>query len=107
VIEDADPKSSILLVSNGSDAAVFAAYGLGRAVEETDIAVLSPGGNHAFQREFREFVLIRIRIGGHSVFILTEAPTPFNSPLGFSHVIPYDVAACCPPNGRRVNGSST
>ena len=81
-----------------------------QSVEEADIAVLSPGSNHAFQREFGEFVLMRIRISGHDVCILPEAPTPFNSPqieLGFSHAIPYDVASCCLPNGRRVNGSST
>jgi hypothetical protein len=79
VIEDADPKPAILFFSNGSDAAIFAANGLGRAVEEADIAVLSPGSNHAFQREFGEFVLMKIRMSGHGVCILPEAPTPFNS----------------------------
>ena len=43
MIKDANPKPSVLLVSNGSDAAVFAANGVGRAVEETNIAVLGPG----------------------------------------------------------------
>ena len=56
VIEDADPKPSVLHVLNGRDAAVFAANGLGRTVEEADIAILGPGGHHAFQREFGEFV---------------------------------------------------
>jgi hypothetical protein len=111
VIEHADPKPPVLRFSNRRDPAVLAANGLGRAVEEADIAVLSSRSHHAFQREFGEFVLMRIRKSGHSVCILTEAPTPFNLPyieeLGFSHAIPYDVTSCCLPNGRRVNESST
>ena len=59
MIKDAYPKPSVLRVSNGRDAAIFAANGLGPTVEETDIAVLGPGGLDAFQCEFGEFVLIR------------------------------------------------
>ena len=58
MIEDADPKPAVLCFSNGRDPAVFTANGLGRAVEETDIAVLSPGSHHAFQRKFGEFIPI-------------------------------------------------
>src|SRR5881396_690588 len=58
VIENADPKPSVLRVAYGSDAAIFATNGLARAVEEPDIAVLSPGSNNAFQREFGKFVPI-------------------------------------------------
>ena len=57
MIEDPDPEPSVFCFSNGSDVAIFAANGLGCAVEEADIAVLSPGVNNAFQREFGEFVL--------------------------------------------------
>ena len=60
VIEDADPKPAVLRFSNGRDAAVFAANGLGRAVEEADIAVLGPGSHNAFQRQFGEFVLMEM-----------------------------------------------
>jgi hypothetical protein len=60
VIENADPKPSILLVSNGRDAAVFAANGLGRAVEKTDIPVLGPGRHQAFQGEFGELIPIEL-----------------------------------------------
>src|SRR5215510_776903 len=105
MIEDANPEPAVLRLSNGSNAAIFTSNGLGRAVEQTDIAILGPGGHHAFQREFGEFVLMRIWMCGHGVCILPDAPAPFNSPLGFSQTIPYDVAACCLPTGRRVNES--
>ena len=48
MIEDANPKPAVLRFSDGCDAAIFAANGLGRAVQEADIAVLGPGGHHAF-----------------------------------------------------------
>jgi hypothetical protein len=56
MIEDTNPKSSVLRVSNGCDAAVFAADGFSPAVEETDVAVLGPGRHHALQRELSEFI---------------------------------------------------
>src|SRR5262245_5875403 len=104
---DADSKPAVLRVWNGRDRTGFAANGLCRAVQEPHMAVLGPGGCHAFRSEFGEFVLMRIRLCEHRVCILPDTPALFNSPLGFSQTIPYDVALCFLPDGRRVNGSST
>jgi hypothetical protein len=80
MIEGPNPKPSVLRVSNRRNPAVFAANGLGAAVEKTDIAVFGPGSHHAFQRELGKFIKMKIRKSGHGVCILTEVPAPFNLP---------------------------
>ena len=111
MIEDADPEPAVLRLSNGRDPAVFTTNGLGRAVENADIAVLSPGGHHTFQREFCEFVLMRNKMTEHSIGILAETSASFNSScmkqatvtlvfLTRVPTIPYHVAS-------RTNTSST